>query len=68
MDQSDKPAGVGSSDQLGLVEKLLQCLPTMNDGQDHKTWCCVLGSDLREAADEIERLRAVADATSALKA
>ena len=58
MEQSDQPGAVVSSEGLGLVERLRQCLPTMADGPDHKTWCSVLGTDLREAADEIERLRA----------
>lgn len=58
MEQSDQPGAVVSSEGLGLVERLRQCLPTMDDGPDHKTWCSVLGTDLREAADEIERLRA----------
>ena len=43
---------------LGLVAKLRECLPTTADGLDYKTWCSVLGSDLRDAAIEIERFRA----------
>ena len=52
--ESSKPTNVGSNDQLGLVDRLRQCLPTMNDGPDDKTWCSVLGADLRAAIDAIE--------------
>ena len=62
MDQNLPPAKVASNAVLGLVpkrgivERLCECLPTAADGPDHKTWCGVLGSDLREAADELVRL------------
>ena len=34
-----------------LIERLRGCLPTVADGMDHKTWCCVFGSDLRQAVE-----------------
>ena len=50
MNNDSSPANVGSNDGLGvLVERLRACLPLASDGADHKTWCSVLGSDLREA-------------------
>jgi len=36
-----------------LIERLRECLPTAADGPDHRVWCNVRGSDLREAVAEI---------------
>jgi hypothetical protein len=36
-----------------LIERLRQALPMLNGGPDDKTWCCVLGSDLRDAVDAL---------------
>ena len=56
MNDETTPGNVRLNDGLGPVAKLRKCLPTADDGPDHKTWCSVLGSDLREAADEIDEL------------
>jgi hypothetical protein len=37
----------------GLVRRLRECLPRLGDEPDHKTWCTVLGSDLREAVEKL---------------
>jgi len=37
-----------------LIERLRECLPTAADGPDHRVWCNVRGSDLREAVAELE--------------
>jgi hypothetical protein len=37
-----------------LIERLRECLPTAADGPDHRVWCSVRGSDLREAVAELE--------------
>ena len=57
MNTEATPANVGSMEGLGiLVERLRDCLPMVSDGQDHKTWCSVLGSDLRSAVVRLELL------------
>ena len=58
MNNDSLAANVGSNDGLGvLVERLRACLPLASDGPDHKTWCSVLGSDLREAVKQLTALR-----------
>ena len=56
MHETDTPAKVASTDELVLVAKLRECLPTTADGPDHKTWCSVLVSDLRQATEEIDEM------------
>jgi len=45
------------SEPTGLIKRLRECLPMVGDGMDDKTWCSVLGADLREAIDELTRLQ-----------
>jgi chromosome segregation ATPase len=40
-----------------LLERLQNDLPKMGDGPDYRTWCNVLGSDLREAIETITNMR-----------
>ena len=42
--------------QPSLADRLRACLPVIGDSPDESTWCCVLGSDLREAVEELTRL------------
>jgi hypothetical protein len=39
-----------------LVDALHECLPTAEDGPDHRTYAMVLGSDLRKAHDILRQL------------
>ena len=38
-----------------LIQRLRECLPTAADGPDHRTYCTVLGEDLRAAVEELSR-------------
>ena len=38
-----------------LIQRLRECLPTAADGPDHRTYCTVLGEDLRAAVEALSR-------------
>jgi hypothetical protein len=51
--------------ELALIKRLRESLPTMDDGPDHMTWCSVLGSDLRAAIAALEASPAAPGAAQA---